>query len=319
MTSSYQLISELSEKQIEADVASFFGYMTPIFGKRLKLIDVNEQLTGADKADLTKGRAYFFQFKKPIGLQSTAKLPIPLVPRKNESKLMNVRRFRQHHLLGDFPYSLSFALHGEKTTPVNELQHNVLFQYEQPDLSRAMYICPTTLKIDEYDKLLSVPFWERFWSSPYMGTRYQTVHGLNACSQVSRCPFLRGHVTVVPHTQVTSPDHYYSFAKNGGDIAFHSPTIITRESSRLSDFLHNELRKFILSPGELPSLVEVAQRVYKISAQIFDREIAPPSSDNSLEWLQSHGKILLEKYSIRQVIIAGNIDLIEYDMEKYLK
>lgn len=315
MATNYQEPSDLSEKQIEADVASFFGYMSPFFGKRLRLIDVNEQLTGADKATYTKGRVYYFQFKKPIGLLSATSMKIPLMPRKNESKLMKIRRFRELHALGDFPHSICFPLHGDKTTPINELQHNVLFEYEKPELSRAMYICPTVLKIEDYEKALSRPFWTRIWGSPYSESRRQTVYGLAACSEVWRCPFLRGHVTVVPHTKVTSPDHYYSFTKNGTDIAFHSPEIVAGGPERLSDFLHEELRQFITNFEELPTLFDVASAVFKISQPILGGETEAPNGENYLEWLQSHGRVLLEKHSIRQFIIAANFELLQKDKE----
>src|SRR5690606_25156378 len=35
-------------------------------------------------------------------------------------------------------------------------------------------------------------------------------------------PFLRGHISIPPHEDVTTSEHYYSYSKSGGNIAWHS-------------------------------------------------------------------------------------------------
>jgi len=51
MNRNYKLYrdSDLSEDQIEADVTSYLGYITPFWSRRFGLKAVDEQLYGSDK------------------------------------------------------------------------------------------------------------------------------------------------------------------------------------------------------------------------------------------------------------------------------
>lgn len=313
MTTEYQIPSDLSEKQIEADVSGYFGYMSPLFGRRLRLLDINEQMTGADKYHYRHGVSYFFQFKKPIGLKSSSDLRLPTVKRKNESKLMEIRRFRVVNKLDQSPYSICFPLHGDATTPVNELQHNVLHGYEKPPYSRAMYICPTILSATEYENVLSAPLWRRWLGNPFDGYRRQAVAGLAAASELFSAPFLRGHATVVPHTTVSSHDHYYSFSKHATDIAFHSPEIVDQGPARLSDFLHAETKRLFNNFESAVSIEELVQHANENSRGWAGDRLPSPDGMDPFDWMQLHGKLLRKLYGVWQYTFLVDRERIEQD------
>ncbi|MGT2514561.1 hypothetical protein ACVOMT_10265 [Sphingomonas panni] len=66
MSASYVIEGNLSEKQIEADVAKYFGWCA--WGLPFDLRDVDEPLTGADKLSNVTVPIYA-QFKKSTGLR----------------------------------------------------------------------------------------------------------------------------------------------------------------------------------------------------------------------------------------------------------
>lgn len=309
MLTEYQIETDLSEKQIEADVASYFGRLSPLFGKTLRLLDIDEQLTGADKRYYQRGVAYFFQFKKPIGLKSTTSLKLPAKPRKNESKLMAIRRFRDANNLDQTPYSVCFPLHGDALTPVNQLQHNILFAHEKPPHSRAMYVCPTVLNSHAYVNAMHVPVWRRPFVHPFERLATRNVLAGTAKFALETAPFLRGHATVVPHVPVASHDHYYSFSIHATDYAFHSPELIgSYRPSRLSDFLGAELRRIALEPDSVASLDVLARRIYESSTEAMTLQVAPPDRQDPIEWIQRYGIELRARFGIRQMLLLVNPD-----------
>ena len=70
---SFKIESELNEKQIESDVASYLGYVTPLWSRRFRLISVNEQATGADKL-FRRFIPIYLQFKVSQGLNPKASI-----------------------------------------------------------------------------------------------------------------------------------------------------------------------------------------------------------------------------------------------------
>ncbi len=106
MNASYQILSELSEKQMEADVAHYPGWIGRAFDT-YRLRDINEQVTGADKKLDWRGVAYFLQFKKSLGLKQAF---ADFKPAKNEAAEQRIRRFRYLEDLDQSPHSLCFKL-----------------------------------------------------------------------------------------------------------------------------------------------------------------------------------------------------------------
>lgn len=305
MATSYQIISDLAEKQIEADVANYFGRLSPFFGKSLRVLNVNEQVTGADKQYKTKGIAYYFQFKAPIGLKSAASSKIPAKPRKNESKMMGIRRFRSANGLLDHPYSICFALHDNEPPTPNLLQHNVLFAHEFPPFSRAMYVCPTVLTEDEYVEEMHVPWWRRPFSRPFYRYEERALRVAGLCQSLSAAPFLRAHATIVPHATVASADHYYSFSRFATDYAFHSPMAIgDGDPNRLSDVLSKQIESIYSDPDSVPRLDDLANRMYSMARENrLDISVDPPGQQNAIAWLQDYGRKIKSLYGLRQVIL----------------
>lgn len=116
----YQLNSNLSEKQVEADVASYFGWMSK--GSPFRLLDIDEKITGADKKFYDAGFSYFMQFKTSKGLIPLSELPAS--NRKNMSKLEDIRIFRGRNHLDDKPI-LYFGLR-RMAKNASDYQHNIL-------------------------------------------------------------------------------------------------------------------------------------------------------------------------------------------------
>lgn len=305
MVPSYQLESNLAEKQIEADVATYFGRLSPFFGKSLRVLNVNEQITGADKQHKTKGIAYYFQFKAPIGLRSAASLKIPVKPRKNESKLMDIRRFRNLNGLLDEPYSVCFALHDNEPTTPNLLQHNVLFAHEIPPFSRAMYVCPTVLSEEEYVETMHVPWWRRPFSRPFYRHEERMLRVASISQNLSAAPFLRAHATIVPHASVASASHCYSFSKYATDYAFHSPMVIDEgDPGRLSDVLSKQVESIYSDLESVPRLDDLARRIYAVARESnLDIQIDEPVQGDAISWLQDYGRRIKRAYGLRQIIL----------------
>ena len=110
----YQIKSNLSEKQIEADVAGYFGYCSK--SAPFRLLDTDELKTGADKEDITlenNGGLIYIQFKKSEGLRAVSE--IQLSNRKNRCKLEDIREFRCRNGLDDNP-TLYFKLRNKAKT-----------------------------------------------------------------------------------------------------------------------------------------------------------------------------------------------------------
>ena len=84
---SYKLSSNLSENQIESDVASFLGYVTPFWSSRFRLMSVDEQATGADKL-FDRFVPIYLQFKVSEGLKSISPPELPKwnVPLQNHAR-----------------------------------------------------------------------------------------------------------------------------------------------------------------------------------------------------------------------------------------
>ena len=138
----YMIESDSLESQVEKDVAGYLRYISGLFGRQYHLLDSDEATTGAD-AELTwRGRAFFMQFKKPDGLRAPSDSPIPAKPRANEGATQKIRRFRSSNGLDDTPYAVCFPLRAKAKT-ATEFQHNILYLYEKPPKSRAIYVCPT--------------------------------------------------------------------------------------------------------------------------------------------------------------------------------
>lgn len=223
----YKIKSQLSEKQIEKDFSNFMGFISALSGKKFRLIDVNEQETGSD-ALLNIGNAIlpmYIQFKVSEGIMTNGKK----VP-KAFKVIKNIADFRQSESLTDDPI-LYFKLR-DLAKNATDYQHNVLLKHNG-NRSLSFYLAPLTLRRDNfYDSLVSnhdFIYWH-YW---------REIHGLTLRHMINLTPGFKSCVTITPHSTVESADHYYSYSMTGSDICFHSPEIIQRGVSRLSDNFYN--------------------------------------------------------------------------------
>ncbi|WP_413732944.1 hypothetical protein [Sodalis sp. RH20] len=300
----YYIKGNLSEKQIEADVASFFGWCTPpeeIFPFRL--LDTDEQKTGADKL-YDRATAIYMQFKKSSGLKSTH--DVRPSTRKGRSPLEGIREFREKHDLEQDP-TLFFQLRAQAKT-ASDLQHNVLLGYECPPWSRAIYVAPLLLDKTSYHAALHEST-NRFLLDPFYYRIRHSIHQRHWTSYFGATPFLREHISIPPHERVADHNHYYAYSETGVDISWHSPEIVEREPSRLSDFIVKLFLSAINEPDSMLPQGELAERIAKISSDLGFQ--ADNSNDSPIENLGKYGRWLKDTHGIRQFILLGSSKYIE--------
>lgn len=297
----YYIKGNLSEKQIEADVATFMGWCTPPGeGNPFRLVDINEQQTGADKL-FDRGIAIYMQFKKSNGLKSTS--VVAPSRRSNRSSLEEIREFRANHMLDSDP-SLFFQLRAKAKTAI-DLQHNVLLSYEQPPWSRGIYVAPLLLNKDDYQRALFEST-SRFLLYPFYYRIKEVIHQRNWVSYFGAIPFLREHVSIAPHERVADHNHFYAFSETGVDISWHSPKVVSREPSRLSDFMINLFRGAFENLDSMLPLEALAKQTAKIGEANGLTSAKFAANESPLDFLQRHGRWLRETYDIRQFILLGN-------------
>lgn len=222
MNKNYKLYrdSELSEDQVEADVASYLGYVTPIWSRRFRLLSVDEQETGADRL-FNRFVPIYLQFKVSDGLKPLAFNFSLLSPNR---PLQRIRSFRRNNGINTDP-TLYFRLRNIAKN-ARDFQHNILRSFHQPPRQFAMYVAPLTLSIDEYNENLSASIFDRLFTIDPFFYREERVFTDTVRNYLGIVPFLRGHISIPPHETVTTSEHYYSYSKSGGNIAWHSGEIL---------------------------------------------------------------------------------------------
>jgi len=290
----YLIQSDIAEAQVEAFVACFLGWITPAWESPVRLFAVDEATSGADKL-YDSGCALYLQFKKSLGLK-----PWNSITRKNQSPLCAVREFRSESGLKDDP-TLFFQLRRKSKTST-DFQHNVLRAYINPPVSHAVYVAPLALSRSEYYQKLFHP--RSLMYLPFEFNRWILIHARGKINIQWQVPILRAHISIVPHERVTSSDHYYSFALDGSDVAWHSPEVISRNEQLLSSWLLKRLEGAILQPKSLPTISALAQSVAARSgAYKYDGLL---TAGNELDFLSAHGKWLRREFSIHQYLLLVN-------------
>jgi len=294
----YLLKSNLSEKQIEADVAGFFGWCTPEGeGQPFRLLDINEQTTGADKL-FDVATPIYIQFKKSQGLK-------PITPAKSsgpQTPLTKIRRFRQKNGLECDP-TLFFQLR-QKAKTAKDFQHNVLLAHENPPSSRAIYVAPLILDKKEYAEALFNST-NRYLPYPFYSTPSYRIHAGRQAKYFGSVPFLREHVSIPPHERVSSHRHYYAYSETGVDISWHSPQIRSLDPLRLSDFLMSVFSNALTNPQAMISTEGAATAAIEIGRELeYDEQTRSPDV-TPLERLQIYGRWLWTTYDIRQFTLLG--------------
>lgn len=301
--SKYKIPSNLSEKQVESDVSNYFGWISG--GSHFRLLDVNEQLTGADKKFYDSGFVFFMQFKVSEGLKPISK--IPASSRKNRSALENIREFRDSHKLHDKP-TLYFKLR-KKAKNAIDFQHNKLIDFANGPCSQAFYVAPLHLDEKRYYKCLFNST-RRFLLHPFYDHKYK-IYRDNWVSHVGHIPFLKEHVSIIPQDRVSSHEHYYSYSQTGCEIAWHSPELHEEGPSRLSDILQREISNCI-SENKLRDLQEIGEML-EIGTSEF-----PADDQDPVTRLQLWGKNLYSRTGIKPFFFLGNRDTTDSYREQYM-
>ena len=218
---SFKIQSQLSEDQIESDVASYLGYITPIWKKRLRLISVDESTTGADKL-FKRFVPIYLQFKVSQGLDPKASIVGKLL----NKPLARIISYRKSNALAGDPV-LYFQLRKMAKT-ASDFQHNLLMNMHRPPYQYGLYIAPLTLDLNEYEKLLdSEPRWWSYWRHPFSNEESHLTDSIqNLKLFLGSNPFLRHHIAIPPHKKTNTHIHHYSFSKNGADVAWHGGELI---------------------------------------------------------------------------------------------
>ena len=302
----YKIKSNLSERQIEADVARYFGWCSSTGSTPFRLLDVDEQFTGADKK-YDVGSAIYIQFKKSEGLKSTLK--VAPSARSNRSSLEDVREFRERRGLAQDP-TLYFQLR-RKAAKALDYQHNILVDYEKPPWSRAIYVAPLFLDKDKYDHALFSSV-SRFLHDPFYYQQISPLHG----KFVTQCfmefaPFLRSHISIPPHEKVSTHEHYYAYSESGCEISWHSPDLITEGPSRLSDFLGTLIDNALQHRDSMRPLSELSENISMISAELGFESESVADRQSHIEALSRVGQWLRTTHNIRQFLLLANSEELE--------
>lgn len=290
----YQIKSNLSEKQIEAVVAAYFGWCsenTPFI-----LLDTNELRTGADKEyEPVYGGLIYMQFKKSDGLKPVTE--VPLSYRKNMSKLEDIRDFRSKNNLNDDP-TLYFRLR-DKAKTAFDFQHNTLKRHHNPPDSYAIYVAPLELDMNKYYSSL-FDSCNRYLFDPF----YWRIRDYYNHEMIKHIPFLKNHVSIVPHIRVTDSNHYYAYSRAATDISWHSPSILEYEPRRLSDFIYNIFKN---------ELNNVFYPIERIATHIINssRDIRPEFpfkeyTEKPIMMVKKYGEFLKINFNINQFLIVRN-------------
>ncbi|EPF7653821.1 hypothetical protein ACSVKH_004281 [Vibrio vulnificus] len=289
--------SSLSEKQMEADIASYFGWVSD--GLPLRLMDVDEQLTGADKVLYDQALAIFMQFKVSKGIKPISE--IKRSNRKNRGKEELIREFRHDNGLNDQP-TFYFELRAKAKT-AKDFQHNILLDYSNTHWSVGFYVAPTHLDTTEYYNSLFTSTSKCSSSFPFLYEERKYFYSENSwIEDVGLVPFLNEHVSIVPTERVDRHTHHYSYSKAGTDIAWHSPYIVTRDPSRFSDLLKTVYKERVLG-GKLLTINDI-DRNFEIS------EGFEPSED-SFENIRSKANLLYEQSGIKTFLLLTNKEFVE--------
>lgn len=233
---SFKIESELNEDQIEKDVASYLGYVTPLWSRRFRLISVNEQTTGAD-ALFRRFIPIYLQFKVSQGLNPKANI----LERFKKYPLANIIKFRKQNELGGNPI-LYFQLR-KMANRATDFQHNILFRLNNEPNQFALYVAPLTLELDEYEKKMNQDWYRRYLRLEPFNSRNSEIFdsSYSRSFDLGSNPFLRHHISFPPHKITNTHKHHYSYTKSGGNLAWHGGEILKNDfrlSNQISKILN---------------------------------------------------------------------------------
>lgn len=296
---SFKIVSQLSENQIESDISSYLGYVTPIWSKRFRLISVDEQTTGADKL-FDRFLPIYLQFKVTHGLD-----PKAYILRQYLNKpLSNIIAYRKANNLSGDPI-LYFELR-KKAKTAFDFQHNILYALNNPPTQFALYVAPLTLSISDYEKQLDISWYFKLFPYDPFPRHEIEIHDTSYQKQIilGSNPFLRHHISIPPHTTVSTHVHHYSYSQSGGDVAWHGGELLD-EDFRLSNQLVNIFNSFYFNREFGTNLEQYTAFIQDFRFdnynQINLRDFQP---NNPFSVVQEFARILRNEYKIRLMILT---------------
>jgi len=296
----YQIASDFIEKQIELDISNYLGILsTP--DAHFRILSENEPLTGSD-ARFDCAIPMYLQFKVSHGLKSVDE--IKPSTRKNRSQLEDIRIYRNQNSLLDNP-SLYFGLRA-KAKNANDYQHNILMDHNVPGKSIAFYVAPLSLRKDEYEKSLFDSTHLKNIHYPFLLHNNINIYIKHTIKSIGTIPFLREHISIIPHKKVDTHEHHYSYSKTGSDIAFHSKgEILPYKISRFSDLLQDILVNALNHNNSWQSFDEIIENL-KVISKKQNLNLIELDSGSPIQRLRDYGRHLYFKYGIKQYLIIGN-------------
>ena len=199
-----------------------------------------ERWLGADArlhSEIRGFRPFYMQFKRPSAYPDFSSA--------------GIIRDRKRLKLQTSPRALYFDLR-KKQDHHREFQHNILFRLHKHlharQIGDAAYVCPLFLERSAYRFHLhqsAQALWLKFWRRYPWDIEELLLSDGGETFQFERVPVFAEHITVPPHTTVTSASHRYSFTETGSDLCFHSPEALPEGSASLGKFLGNISRGFV--------------------------------------------------------------------------
>lgn len=289
----------LKKNLLKIDIARFLGSFTPMLGRLYYLENANEQLTGADLiSEDTNAIPIYIQAKVSQGLKTITK--IPASTRSNRSKLEDIREFR-HNLSLDIndDYFLYFQLRKKAETAL-DFQHNILMNYTNTGFSHAFYIAPLIIEKSNYEKQF-LDF-HNFPFEPFYFHRYE-LRDRNWTSYFGFIPFLRNHISIIPHERIETHEHFYAYSKDGLDVTWHSPEFVDGNPSRLADRMVKIMRDFYNSEKK-DTLRTLANKLRNMPIMQGVQMI----NEKAIDIITIHGQILERNFGIKQLLITERND-----------
>lgn len=292
---SYQIKCNYIEKIIEIDIARFMGTFTPMLGSVYYLEDANEQLTGADLlSEDTNALPIYIQAKVSQGLKTITKKAAS--KRKNRSPLEDIREYRDGLSLDtNNDYFLYFQLR-KKAEGAYDFQHNILMNYANTGYSHAFYVAPLIIDKVEYEKQF-LDF-NNFPRTPFYFHHYELIEE-SWTSYFGFIPFLRNHISIIPHERVNTHEHYYAYSKDGIDVTWHSPEFIDGNPSRLADRMVKIMRDYYYSNNK-ETIKSLANKFRKMPIM----EGMSLANIKSIDIIVKHAQILERDYGIKQLLFV---------------
>jgi hypothetical protein len=296
---SFKIDSQLSENQIESDISSYLGYITPIWSRRFRLISVDEQITGADKL-FNRFLPIYLQFKVSHGLNRKT----TILRQYLNKPLAKIIAYRNKNNLSGDPI-LYFELR-KKAKKASDFQHNILHGLNNPPSQFALYVAPLTLKISEYETQLEKAWYLKFLPFDPFFRRKLDIYDTLTQKQIilGSNLFLRHHISIPPHTTVSTYKHHYSFSQSGGDLIWHGGELLD-DDFRLSNQLAKIFNSFYFNRELGTTLEQYTKFIQDFRfdgyRQIDERDFQP---NNPFSIIQEFGRVLKNEYKIKLMILS---------------